>query len=335
MGSYRLLLAYLVALSHAGWKILGYNSGIIAVISFFLLSGFVMRAVIQKYYNSHGLILNFYLDRTIRILPHYLFYLALTFIWFHLFQVKSYFVDPSSITLYQWLANALLLPTGYYMFWGELAIAMPQSWSLGLELTFYLIIPWITLTTKPRVTTVIFLLSLITFSAAYLEVINTDHFSYRLLPGTLFIFLAGSFLHSRTKQGLVATSYITTLSFYLLILTKEVNATVHIEEVLLGVLIGLPIVILLRRLKPTKLDNFLGNLSYGVFLNHFLVIWFLEQIDLAPYNNINGLYALLIISTALAYLSFSLIEKPFISIRYKIRSRLSEEKPILITRKTH
>jgi hypothetical protein len=52
VGYYRLLLAFFVVISHADQVIFfssGYHIGVSAVISFFLLSGFVMTALIQKF----------------------------------------------------------------------------------------------------------------------------------------------------------------------------------------------------------------------------------------------------------------------------------------------
>lgn len=48
MGAYRLLLALLVALSHMGVKFWGVNLGVVAVISFFIISGFVMTSLIER-----------------------------------------------------------------------------------------------------------------------------------------------------------------------------------------------------------------------------------------------------------------------------------------------
>jgi len=52
MGLYRLLLAMMVAISHAGIRPYGYNPGVIAVISFVILSGYVMSFLIERYYKQ-------------------------------------------------------------------------------------------------------------------------------------------------------------------------------------------------------------------------------------------------------------------------------------------
>jgi peptidoglycan/LPS O-acetylase OafA/YrhL len=48
MGAFRLALAALVALSHAGVNFFGYQPGVVAVISFLIISGFVMTRLIER-----------------------------------------------------------------------------------------------------------------------------------------------------------------------------------------------------------------------------------------------------------------------------------------------
>jgi hypothetical protein len=50
-----------------------------------------------------------------------------------------------------------------------------------------------------------------------------------------------------------------------------------IKEVLLGVVFAVPALAITRRLPHFKIDDMLGNLSYGIFLNHFLIIWALRH----------------------------------------------------------
>lgn len=57
MGYYRFILSILVVLSHSFGLIAGYNTGRIAVVCFFIVSGFVMTALIQAHYPSASLLL--------------------------------------------------------------------------------------------------------------------------------------------------------------------------------------------------------------------------------------------------------------------------------------
>ena len=76
MGIYRLLLSIFVAFSHMGITFYGYNPGVFAVISFFLLSGYAMRILIEKYYTEPFSVSGFYIDRAIKLFPQYIFYVS-------------------------------------------------------------------------------------------------------------------------------------------------------------------------------------------------------------------------------------------------------------------
>ena len=52
MGLLRLFLAYMVLLSHAGVRIATYNGGVVAVIGFYLISGYVMAGLLRRYYDD-------------------------------------------------------------------------------------------------------------------------------------------------------------------------------------------------------------------------------------------------------------------------------------------
>ena len=78
VGSYRLLLAMLVAISHMGVMFVGFNPGVVAVVSFLIISGFVMTPLIDRSYNVPGKIGLFYLDRLLRLYPQFLLYFVLS-----------------------------------------------------------------------------------------------------------------------------------------------------------------------------------------------------------------------------------------------------------------
>src|SRR4051812_4441983 len=72
LGTLRLVLALLVALSHANVKIGGLNPGVMSVVCFYLISGYVMTGLLRDHYSNVRRIPYFYLDRALRIFPQYL-----------------------------------------------------------------------------------------------------------------------------------------------------------------------------------------------------------------------------------------------------------------------
>ena len=319
MGIYRFLLSIFVAISHTGVLINGLNPGVIAVISFFLISGYVMTALISKNYFDPKKIVWFYLDRILRIYPQYLFNILAVLIIYNIFGLNSHYLSqPTKVGLLQ---NFLIIPMGFYMIpWvGEKFMIIPPAWSLGLEGCFYILIPFFLIY---KLQTFFFFFSYIIFLLAYLGIINTDYFGYRLIFGTIFMFLCGSFLY---KNSNISTNqpvkYTLIFSFLLLAVTFLYPPLIlpYNREVLIGLILGILIIPLLAKIKKTYFDDFLGNLSYGLFLSHSLVIFWFEKVEISW--NLKWILLMLLFSTFISALGFFCFEKPVISWRQKIRNQ--------------
>lgn len=125
MGIYRLILAILVVLSHLGISIAGFNPGVVAVISFYILSGYVMTLLIGRYYLHSGKVIHFYYDRGMRLFPQFWFYATFSFICVNVFSISSPFLV--GMTLYKGILNYLLLPQAFFMYWGGGFAYYPSS----------------------------------------------------------------------------------------------------------------------------------------------------------------------------------------------------------------
>jgi peptidoglycan/LPS O-acetylase OafA/YrhL len=328
MGLYRLLLAILVALSHAGISFYDYNPGVVAVISFYILSGYVMSMLIGKYYKHPSVVPNFYLDRAARLFPQFLFYMIFASILIYFLEFDSPFI--SKLTIDKWLLNFLILPQGFYMYWADGALVIPQTWSLGLELTFYLVIPWIIIYFSKRLIYTLACVSSCIFLMAYFGKINSDYFGYRLLLGTLFMFLVGwSFFQN--DSGSRKFRIIVFLSAGTLLLIAFFNKSLYQlpynKEVLVGLMIGILAVSTINYFSFSNLDEFLGNLSYGVFLNHFIIIWLMQKLLAVKVFDIWNITILLVSSCALSYGSYLYIERPALRWRRAIRNRIMQRAP--------
>lgn len=329
MGIYRFLLALLVAVSHTGIKILGFNPGVVAVISFFLLSGYVMTQLIRKYYLQPALVGRFYLDRAARLFPQYLFYFALASLFLYASGMTTIFTYQLDAA--KWLLNIPILPLGFYMWLLDGATVLPQAWSLGLEMCFYLVIPWLLLRCSRGQIHALAAASFAVFLAAFAGLIHTDHFGYRLLPGTLFMFLAGAaFAADDSDRAAHWFRRTVTLAAALLLAfacwQQRYYVLPYNKEVLVGLLLGLAALGLLRRLPYSALDEFFGNLSYGVFLNHFIVIWWLQKYHGVEAFGSFDVIMLLLAATVMAAASFHLVERPAIRWRHAIRQATQKER---------
>jgi peptidoglycan/LPS O-acetylase OafA/YrhL len=141
LGTFRLSLAIMVFSSHMTYKVAHpfyYFSGIHAVVTFFITSGFLIGLAIER--NYVGRTGEFILNRFLRIYPTFWVVLGLTAltIAFHGGPtVKG--ADIAAVSLSDWGAievlRALPIVTGYpKSIWTPMAVA----WSLQVELSFYI-----------------------------------------------------------------------------------------------------------------------------------------------------------------------------------------------------
>lgn len=315
MGSYRLLLAIGVLLSHAGVNIGGRDQGVPAVISFLLLSGYVMTALLDKHYPAKSGIAAFYADRLMRLLPQYVFYIAATIVLILIAHPKSMFLEHVTPACVTWNLTLLPLNTQYLLN----CRLIPQAWSLGMETQFYLVFP-VLLAVRARGLAIA--ASGVVFLLAYKGVLDTNLYGYRLLPGTLFIFLLGSLLRrpSRYSHHALCAIYLGAAALFGLLYIQRSFDVIWNHEVLLGILVGVPMVAILSRMRLGSVDALLGNMSYGVFLNHYLVIWSLQSLGIEV-KAIWQFALLLVASLALAWISYQIIERPAIDLRHRFRAR--------------
>lgn len=326
MGTLRYILAVLVLLSHAGFNIAGHHPGVMAVAVFYALSGYVMAALISGHYASGaGAVPRFYLDRLLRIYPQYAAYAVATAVWYAVTRQPTAFLQhpPGYGDV---LNNVLVVPLNYYMYNGaDQFTLIPPAWSLGAELAFYLLAPW--LWRHWRVAATLGGASLAVQVLAWHGVLNSDWWGYRLLPGVLWVFLLGMAMYrlqaSHQHRARLACAWVVPIfgavSLWYLYM-QGLLVRHYTLEVVLGVAFAVPAIHVLTRYRPggilRRMDEHLGNISYGVFLNHFLLMWLCSwQAPLAP----QSLLALVAASTLVSALTFHFVEKPVLQRRRDLR----------------
>ncbi len=233
MGIYRLILALTVILSHLpsewrGLTILGNNGGL-AVACFFVISGFYMSLIANKY-QLHEInlsnYLHFYRSRLFRIYPIYYFVLMLTIIAYsiniidlehpislsmltstHLIDKITYVVSNSLIfgqslirffvyneQKHYFVFMQLIPPTIPNHLLGSSYSILGQSWSLSLELCFYAMMPLLCRLKTQR----LLALAILSFSIRFAimshnskSLLGTDIF----FPNTIGLFILGMLSH--------------------------------------------------------------------------------------------------------------------------------------------
>ncbi|WP_370674020.1 acyltransferase family protein [Pleomorphomonas sp. PLEO] len=312
MGYYRLFLALCVVFSHTAFQI-GFNVGKSAVIGFFLISGHAMYNLVNKKYSSLGGIFPFYIDRALRIYPLYIFFAAISILWI-LFNAQNIGFHQSCTPELMGL-NVAIVPLYFQIAPWHLCTLLPQSWSLSLELVFYVVLPFIIIFWNRWVVLAIFTLSVSVYLQAYLGIIDTDHYAYRHLSGTLYIFLIGmSFACEGLFWGVFRWSaWMCSVILFVIMFSIpslwELNSN---REIVIGLLIGIPSLELSRKMPSSKIERFSGNLSYAVFLSHYLVYLVVTQFFHLDYG-VKLFSIVAIISFIIGSISHIYIEKPIMT----------------------
>ena len=318
MGSIRLLLALAVALYHS-YGLANYDDymtgGTVSVQVFYIISGFYMAMILsEKYRPGKGSYRLFITNRFLRIFPPYWACLAIVLI---ICLVGKYFFNQPFYLWYwtsQWknmhwttvilllLPNLLLFGSDWLLFSGmnrhtgrlELSsnafyqykpaafqyLMIPQIWSVGVELTFYVLAPFI-LRAKWFFRLALLLLSLgLRYYLEHKHYFIYDPWTYRFFPNELAFFMAGSLaydvyqrIHYRNiSRYLKAAAWIViavVIVFYSRIHLFEENTQRWYFYVLF--LLALPLIFMAS--KNSRIDRLIGELSFPVYISHHFIMF--------------------------------------------------------------
>lgn len=314
MGVVRALLALSIVFVHSSWNggvflVNGNGSqgGRTAVQMFYMISGFLMALVLDgdKYKKNS----KFYINRFLRIYPVYFLVLLLTLLARGLYRgnaFESFMNLPPNTIFPAVIANIIIFGQDLFYFFNisnngtfsiisdtslafptlTSSLLIPQAWTLGLELTFYLLAPFILRSSRKII--------ILFFSSLVLRIIfikygtgSLDPWTYRFLPFELALFLSGAlsyrivtpWINRLEKEKILGPAiWVTQITFVALMLVYPIF---HLDDVtgslILFSVLFLSLPLLLRFQTKFKLDNAIGELSYPIYLSHFLVIGIIQK----------------------------------------------------------
>lgn len=280
----RALSIALVFLFHL--EVVGFHNGFLGVDVFFVISGFLM-AKLYGHISSSSELIDYFLRRMARILPAY--YATIIFA-----AVISFFLllpHEIQMVMKQSIWAAFFLPNiGYWLdtsyFDHTNLRPLLNLWSLGVEVQFYLLFPFLLFIA--RRSSVLLLILALGSAAEYalLTVIDPDSAFY-LLPGRLWEFLAGYYaaqlmvrLEGRRipHRGLLGLSSVVLL--LLIVLLAPSVARDYTFPATLAVIV-LTVAAIVLGFSTGSEDSALskslvsiGKYSYSIYLIHFPVIVF-------------------------------------------------------------
>lgn len=330
-----------------------HHIGNLGVILFFVLSGFLITFLLLKeeQVTSTIAIKEFYIRRILRIWPLYYFIILLSF--FILPTLKVFDIPILSETLNVHFLPKLLL---FIAFLPNVALFLfpsvpyaSQAWSVGVEEQFYLI--WPLLIKKIRNRTKLLLSIIASYLIIKFALLILVEMSSRLNGYIKLIYLfwdnfnidcmaIGGFvallLFKKDKRKL--SFLFGTITQVITLLTLVISLGVgfefpYVNKEIYAVLFSFLILNIAGNPKTivnleNKVLNFLGKISYGLYMYHFIVI--IVVIKLARFLSVDNNYFIytstIILTIAIATLSYYLLEKPFLKYKVKHSKILSGEK---------
>jgi peptidoglycan/LPS O-acetylase OafA/YrhL len=311
MGYIRFLLAISVFQGHA-WaifppKVYEFSGGVVSVRLFYIISGYLIAIVLTNKYSS---LKNFYISRSLRLLPAYYFILIISIITsviFFIFTKDSfllgYFVGYKDILnknemLFLSMPQLTTLFLDLYGFiginhdglfltkqsWNNINgyqfLIIPQAWTLGIECWFYLLAPF-ALRNK-------FIPSILLGLSISVEFFINNSFSFsvddpwarRFFPTEMQYFLLGIIACQNRKKliirnELIKISLAASLFSYLFLMEFVGIANQYFIYILFAILI--PSILQISEKLP--FDRYIGDLSYPFYISHMFCLNLVSNIN--------------------------------------------------------
>jgi len=283
MGMLRIYLALSVVVAHiVHGPVFGFVSGKHAVELFFMISGFYMALVMPKYLGLENGIRTFYTARYLRLFPAYIV-VFLIFVPF-VRNLTDISADAPIASLYVWFVSVTMIAyesLNWVTFdpaTKELAFAastrfgpgepytldmlpyMRHMWSIGVEISFYLVAPFLL---RNRKTTLLFLVGALAMHWWMAQNLDPYHpLRHRSVFAYLYLFALGAV----ACQVTFLTLFIFELNLIRLFANRELSKDLFLVVCLL-LATGLFVI-----MKTSNLDRQIGDLSYVIYIVHWPVV---------------------------------------------------------------
>lgn len=323
-----------------GWNFLNLN-GTIGVNFFFILSGFLITYILLFEKKSQGSIhlKNFFIRRILRIWP--LYYLAIFFAFSTPYVLQLLGLSSSDVGYSpNWLFSCLFLENYISIYHNSLpnVSPLPVIWSLCVEEHFYIIWGFLLYFTRTkRVLPLIGVFIIIGYISRYIFFLNDwqfkdiftniDYFMYGAIPAYFYVNNKEQFCSIINKISNPIRVLIVVSSVLLIYFTSHntFENSKFIEPLVFGILFTSVVTLFITDSKNFKISSSmilskLGKFTYSLYLLHTIIINFLIQLffkmDLIIENNtILFIVIALLLTISASYLSYRIIEKPFLRLK--------------------
>lgn len=319
-------------------KIAFVKSGFIGVDIFFVISGFLIAAALKG--TSKSEIISFYDRRARRVLPacfiiFFIFFAAspLLFLPFETKKITESFIGTlaGAPNFVFWLENS---------YFDELSFRpMLHYWSLGVEIQYYILFPFLIYFTRGRLS-LIFLVFIISFIGCIVLAKVSAKSAFFLTPARVWEFLAGFFAYRLSDQGFLKNMKgknflsVAALVTMCVVATRSIPQTnypsyyaaIPVSLAFIFLLLGLDIKGSVARTVALPI-RFLGKISYSFYLIHYPIIFLFLYSPFSEWKTIK-LYDLALIS--IITLLLSIASYHFIEERFRNRKKYSSRKMLTL-----
>ncbi|MDD2101077.1 acyltransferase family protein [Pseudomonas putida] len=312
------------------------GGGFIGVDIFFVISGYLITNIIlQKKHNKNFSFYNFYINRARRIVPAYLALLAVTSLLMAILLIPrdfDTFNDSLKSALY---FNSNSFFAAQHDYFAPTAYEQPllHTWSLAIEMQFYLLLPIILMLTPKRILTpLLATITIILFAYAEFQLQQnlrqTTYFSLssripEFLIGSLAVLISPHREISRRTSNITALAGTTAvlLSFFLITESMSFPGILALPSCIGVALLLTRQKSIVNRLLSCPPLVLLGALSYSLYLWHWPILATMRYIHGSYELDLLSGVAFATLTLGCAYLSYHYIELPFRERSYK-RSKL-------------
>lgn len=309
------------------WGSYAWSLGEYGVQLFFVLSGFLITGRLLKAKESAGnkitIIMNFFIRRALRLFPiYYLFILFLV-------RMDDGYVKDNLVYFLTYTSNFF-----FYMHGGFIDRWSNHTWTLAVEEQFYLAFPWLLLFIKRKLEPTLGLLFLLTGVGVRAYGLFYDIEDIKLLTPANFEALgAGILLGSLVHGKIPALCYLKKPLPFLLLFFFGLSVYLHYGKPGWAASIPFRTCFLVfcvlfvyqaatgftgaaGRIFDNTILKYLGKISYGIYLYHFIspfvLVKIFEKVSLPLTSNPTFLYGFnLIFLFFVCVLSWHLVELPF------------------------
>jgi peptidoglycan/LPS O-acetylase OafA/YrhL len=248
----------------------------LAVYSFFIVSGFLMSMVLTEKYC--GQTSRFYLGRALRLYPTYwIVVFACIFLsragiieqGFAAMDWNRIFIFPKALWLNLTFDTERATDTQF----------LAQIYTVALEMMFYAIAPLIVRLELPNLIFAFGIAVIFHFVPYWLE-LPSRQWQYEFFPGTLMFFFAGVLAYrlygaSRCWRypSVIGWLALIPIGGYWLVFDSAYGYDNDWRPIGYTALVAISIPFLFRASKDSRLDRFIGDLSYPLYVVHPLAIW--------------------------------------------------------------